>query len=86
MHTHTEEQPLAPGEIVPVDIELLPSATLFRAGDVLRFGVRGRWLFTRNPLTGQFAADYQRGPRTRCVLHTGGDHDSRLRVPLHAPS
>jgi predicted acyl esterase len=86
VHTHTEEQPLVSGEIVPVDIELLPSATLFRAGEVLRFDVRGRWLFARNPLTGQFPAGYQRGPRARCVLHTGGDHDSRLRMPLNAPS
>ena len=85
VHAHTDEQPLTAGEIVPVDVELLPSATLFRAGEVLRLDVRGRWLFPRNPLTGQFPAGYRSGPRTTCVLHTGGGHDSRLRVPHRVP-
>ncbi len=82
---HTDEQPLAPGEIVPVEIELLPSATLFRAGEVLRLDICGRWLFPQNPLTGQFPAGYQNGPSATCVLHTGGDHDTRLRVPVVPP-
>jgi predicted acyl esterase len=82
VHTHTEQEPLAPGEIVPVEIALLPSATLLRAGEVLRFDVRGHWLQARNPLTGQFPAGYQPSPRGRCVLHTGGEQDSTLRVPI----
>jgi predicted acyl esterase len=82
VHTHTEEEPLEPGEIAPVEIALLPSATLFRAGDVLRLDIRGTWLLPRNPLTGQFPAGYQPSPRGTCVLHTGSEHDSILRVPL----
>ena len=82
VHTHTEEEFLEPGQAVPLEIALLPSATLFRAGEVLRFDVRGHWLQARNPLTGQFPAGYQPSPRGRCVLHTGGAHDSTLRVPV----
>lgn len=82
VHTHTEEEPLEPGEIVPVEIALLPSATHFRAGDVLRLGIRGNWPLPRNPLTGQFPVGYQPSPRGTCVLHTGGEHDSTLRVPI----
>jgi uncharacterized protein len=84
-HGHTAltvEQPLDPGEIVPVEVELLPSATLFRAGEVLRLDVGARWPFPRNPLTGQFPAGYRRSPRGRVVLHTGEPHDSRLTVPV----
>jgi hypothetical protein len=85
VHTHTEEVPLEPGEIVPVEIALLPSATLFRAGDVLRLDIRGNWPLPRNPLTGQFPVGYQPSHRGTCVLHTGGEHESTLRVPM-APS
>jgi len=47
---HRREHPLAPGETVPLDVEILPSGTLFRPGETLRLviqpgtstGTRGR--------------------------------------------
>ena len=80
VHTHARSEPVAPGEVVPVQLALLPHATRFRAGDELRLEVRGRWLFPRNPLTGQFPAGYQRPPAATCVVLAGGEHDSTLRV------
>ncbi|HWG64847.1 MAG TPA: CocE/NonD family hydrolase [Streptosporangiaceae bacterium] len=78
----THRVPLAPGQVVPADIALGPSATLFRAGETLRLVVAGRWLWPRNPLTGQFPAAYQKGPKGRCTLHWGPEHQSRLLVPV----
>ncbi len=75
-------RPLQPGEIVQADIPLGPSATLFRAGEQLRLVVAGRWLWPRNPLTGQFPAAYERGPRGRCTLHWGPEHVARLLIPV----
>ncbi len=75
-------RPLQPGEVVQVDIPLGPSATLFRAGEQLRLAVAGRWLWPRNPLTGQFPAAYEVRPRARCTLHWGPDHVARLLVPV----
>ena len=37
--THAREQKLRPGEIVSVEIEILPSSTLFRAGESLQITV-----------------------------------------------
>ncbi|BBZ12500.1 CocE/NonD family hydrolase [Mycobacterium branderi] len=74
--------PLPAGQVVQVDIPLGPSATLFRAGEQLRLVVAGRWLWPRNPLTGQFPAAYERGPRTRCTLHWGPERDPRLLIPV----
>jgi len=74
--------PLQPGEIVQVDIPLGPSATLYRAGEQLRLVVAGRWLWPRNPLTGQFPAAYERGPRAKCTLHWGPEHVARLLIPV----
>jgi predicted acyl esterase len=76
--------PVQPGEVVQVDIPLGPSATLFRAGEQLRLVVAGRWLWPRNPLTGQFPSAYERGPRCRCTLHWGPDHAARLLVAVIA--
>lgn len=75
-------QPLSPGEVAAVDVALLPSSTLFRAGEQLRFIVAGRWLNPRNPLTGQFPAAYPTSRRGRVILYWGPSHDSHLLVPV----
>ncbi|HYC45206.1 MAG TPA: CocE/NonD family hydrolase [Burkholderiales bacterium] len=41
-HTHDERQPLRPGEIVPVDIELWPTSIVVPAGYRIALTVRGR--------------------------------------------
>jgi predicted acyl esterase len=80
--TFTHRQPLAPGQVVPVDIALGPSATFFRAGETLRLVVAARWLWPLNPLTGQFPAAYQKGPKGRCTVHWGPQRQARLLVPI----
>jgi predicted acyl esterase len=82
VHVLRHEEPLAPGEIVPVRVALGPSATLFRAGESLRLIVAGRPLTPRNPLTGQFPAWYTPSRRGVCTLHWGPDMPSRLLVPV----
>jgi uncharacterized protein len=82
VHPFTDPEPLRNGDVVPVEIELLPSATLFRRGDVLRLDVQGRWFFRKNPLRGQFPAAYETSvPATAC-LHIGGGYDARLLIPM----
>ncbi|HLH23078.1 MAG TPA: CocE/NonD family hydrolase [Chloroflexota bacterium] len=80
--THETPEPLAPGAIVPADVELLPSATLFRRGETLRLDVQGRYFFRKHPLFGQFPAAYEHGPRATVALHCGGAYDARLLVPV----
>ena len=82
--TFTTRQPLAPGQVVAVDIALGPSSTLFRAGEQLRLVLAGRWLWPRNPLTGQFPAAYRNQRRGTCTLHWGPDRPSRLLLPVIA--
>ncbi len=81
VHTYRTRQPLEPGEIVPVDIALGPSATLFRAGESLRLVIAGRWLWPANPLTGNFPARYTHTPAGRCTLHWGPDRPAHLLLP-----
>jgi predicted acyl esterase len=80
VHTYRDARPPQPGQVVAVDIALLPHATRLRAGDVLRLDIRGTWQQPRNPVTGQFPSGYARSPRGRCVLHTGGGHPAHLLI------
>ena len=82
VHSYDEAQPLKPGEIVPLDIVLLSSATFFRKREQVRLVIQGRWFTPPNPLFGQFPAAYERGPRGYCVLHCGGERGARLTIPV----
>jgi hypothetical protein len=75
---HDEPQPLTPGEIVAVDVEILPSSTLFRAGESLELVVQGADLFEHPALGHAYSQDVNRGTHT---IHTGGEYDSHLLVP-----
>ncbi|MEE4300478.1 MAG: CocE/NonD family hydrolase [Pseudomonadales bacterium] len=72
-----EARPIAPGEIVPVDVEILPSSTLFRAGETLRLVVQGRDLFEHPALAHGYPVN--EGVH---AIHTGGAYDSHLLVPV----
>lgn len=78
-HPHTSREPLAPGEKVQLQIELLPSATLFRAGDELRLDIQQRWFHHRDPAHGQFPAGYDTVANSSCTLHLSG---CTLTVPV----
>jgi predicted acyl esterase len=78
------EEPLEPGRIAPVEIELLPSSTLFQRGEALRLDIQGRWLWPRSPFFGTFPAGYAPSAAGDVVLHLGGQHDAHLLAPLTA--
>lgn len=81
VHTYRTREPLRSGEVVPVDIALGPSATLFRPGESLRLVIGGRWLWPSNPLTGNFPARYERASSAVCTLHWGPDRPAHLLIP-----
>jgi uncharacterized protein len=82
VHHHTREDVLRPGEIVPVEIELWPSSTLFRAGESLRVVVKGMDIYRDALPNLPFARHEDLRNRGRHVIHTGGPHDSYLLVPV----
>jgi predicted acyl esterase len=82
VHTHTREQPIAPGERVPVEIEIWPSSTLFRAGERLRLVVQGQDLMREGLPNAPFARHEDTRNRGTHVIHAGGKLDSYLLVPV----
>lgn len=82
VHAHTREQPLVPGERVPVEIEIWPSSTLFRAGERLRLVVQGQDLMREGLPNAPFARHEDTRNRGMHVIHTGRELDSYLLVPV----
>lgn len=71
-----------PGEVVPLEIALTDSSTLFRAGEELRLLISGRYVEPRNPLFGHFPAHYTPSRRGRATLHWGAERSSFLEIPV----
>lgn len=80
-HTHLREQPLKAGEVVPVDIEIWPSSTLFRKNEQLTVVVQSSDIQTYAP--GVIATGHTK-TRNRGIhiIHAGGQYDSHLLVPV----
>lgn len=78
---NTRDDPIEPGEVVEVDVEILPSGTRFLAGETLRLIIRGRDIY--NHPKPQL---YMRHEDTvNCGTHriyTGGARPSYLLVPV----
>jgi predicted acyl esterase len=80
-HPHDVPEPVRAGEIVPVEIEILPSATSFARGETLRLRIQGQWYWRRSMFFGMFPFAYAPSPEGKVVLHFGEGHDSHLLVP-----
>ena len=78
-HRHGRVQSLHPGEIVPLEIEIWPSATLFEDGSTLQLRIQGHDV--ANCPAFRHTKLVNRGWHT---IFTGGRYDSCLTVPLNA--
>lgn len=78
-HTFDRVEKLAPGQIVDVEIDLLPIGLAFRPGEHLRFIVSaGNLLGTLMPAIKEYAG----ANSGQHVIHTGGAKASYLQLPL----
>ncbi len=82
VHPHDREEPLPPGEAVALEIEIWPSATLFRVGESLRLIVQGSDIHTDALPHLPFARHQRTRNAGTHVLRTGGRYDSHLLVPV----
>jgi predicted acyl esterase len=80
-HRHERELPVPRGERISVDVEILPSSTLFRAGETLRLVIQGSELY---PYPGDSVVIVHEETRNSGphILHTGGAHAPYLVLPV----
>jgi uncharacterized protein len=81
-HPHTRELLLRPGERVPVNIEIWPSSTGFEAGERLRILIQGRDTQTQAAPNSPFLRHEDLRNKGMHVIHTGGECDSHLLIPV----
>jgi predicted acyl esterase len=74
---HEGEQKIKPGEIVPVEIPILPSSTLFHKGETLRLTIQGKDNIAYGRL--RYERLVNKGKHT---IYTGGKYDSYLQIPV----
>jgi predicted acyl esterase len=78
-HSFDRVEKLAAGELVDVEIDLLPIGLVFYPGEQLRFVISaGNLLGTLMPAI----REYVGANNGQHVIHTGGDHASYLQLPI----
>jgi hypothetical protein len=81
VHRHLKEIKLKAGEIVPAEIEIWPSSTLFKGGEKLRVVVQGSDIYNY-PEGGHSNGHTATVNKGTHVIYTGGRYDSHLLVPV----
>lgn len=81
VHTHLAEEKLEPGEIVPVDIEIVPTSRIWHKGQSIRVQVAGRYIREGwfEPLT------WETDNVGNHIIYSGGQYDSYLQIPVIPP-
>lgn len=77
VYKHEKLSKKVPGEIVPVEIEIWPSSTLFRRGERLRLIVQGRDILGYRGFS-----HTQTVNRGKHIVWIGGKYDSYLLIPV----
>lgn len=82
VQAHRRELKLAAGEVVPIDVEINPTSRIWHAGETIRMQIVGRsirdphWI---EPLV------WETDNVGEHVMHTGGEHESYLQIPVIPP-
>jgi predicted acyl esterase len=80
-HSFDRVEKLSPGEIVDIEIDLLPVGLAFRPGQQLRLVISGRQIL--GPIMPRLP-EYTPANSGQHIIHTGGEHASYLQLPVAA--
>jgi hypothetical protein len=83
VHTHRVIEPLKPGEIVPVEIQIWPMGVIFHPCQQLQLTIAGYDL--SSPGRGHDRPRAHVLNKGNHIIHTGGEYDSYLLVPVIPP-
>ncbi|WP_410814978.1 CocE/NonD family hydrolase [Micromonospora sp. 067-2] len=78
-HSFDRTEKLSPGEIVDIDIDLLPIGLAFHPGEQLRLVISGRHLL--GPMMPRLS-EYTPANSGQHIIHTGGRYASYLQLPV----
>lgn len=81
-YTHRASETLAPGRIVPIEVQIWPTGMVFHAGQQLQLVIAGYDYMLSRPADRLPVASINKGMH---ILHTGGRYDSYLLLPVIPP-
>ncbi len=81
VQAHRKDEKLHPGEIVPCEIEILPTSRIWHKGQQLRVIVTGHYISENWFLP----VSYDPENKGNHIIHTGGKYDSYLQIPVIPP-
>jgi predicted acyl esterase len=79
-HTHDELQKLTPHQVVPLAIEIWPTSVVFEPGDKMVLDISSRDDPGVEPFLHNHPVDRIQGGQV--TVHTGGQYDSHLLMPM----
>jgi predicted acyl esterase len=85
---HDEAQPLTPGQVVPLDLEIWPTSMVFPKGYRLVLTIQGHDFVVTEPGRLLHNCPQDRLPQTfagQCTLHSGAERENYLLMP-HIPA
>ena len=80
VHRHSRQLKLQPGEVIPLDVEIWPSSTLFKPGESLRVRIQGNDIFRYDLPQEQLHQDSVN--KGQHYIHSGGVYDSYIVLPV----
>ena len=83
-HKHEQELKLKKGEIVPIEIEILPSSTYFKQGETLVVVIKGNEIIkgTISPGLSTRYEHHETVNKGHHYIHTSANYDSQLIIPI----
>ena len=82
VQAHRRELKLAPGEIVPIDVEINPTSRIWHAGETIRVQIAGRYIRDPHWIEPLMWETDNAGEH---VFHAGAGHASFLQIPVIPP-
>lgn len=76
---HIRQFKLSKGEVVPLDIQIWPTGMIFKKGETLKLQITGKDFVEDRPLNMIQVRTINKG---RYRLHSGGEYDSQLVLPI----
>ncbi|KAH8588859.1 X-Pro dipeptidyl-peptidase C-terminal non-catalytic domain-containing protein [Bisporella sp. PMI_857] len=80
-HFHDQEEKIAPGTVVPLDIGLWPMGIHFKKGESVLLRVQG-FIDQSNDFPQQIDAKLENLNRGKHTIHFGGEYDSHILLPF----
>jgi hypothetical protein len=83
VQAHRKEEPMEPGKVYEVDMELWPHSRVWHKGETIRLELTGRFIRTDWYEDNSLGFDTDNGKQ--CVIHSGGQYASYLQIPFISP-